>query len=556
MQREILISAHGLLPRAALLEDNELAEVYYDANRSKGAAGQIYKGCVSDVLPGMQAAFVNIGAEKNAFLYIDEVDKRNRPKQTPIEQLLHPGDEIIVQVSKEAVGTKGPRVTEFVSLPGRYLVLSPKTSGVGISRKITSKAERMRLRQTMARLCGESIGLIVRTAARFASEEECVLDFERLKAQWETIVKKAERLPAPALLYEDESLTARALRDFFSSEVVEVVVDDPAALREAKALISDWMPEWTGRLTLFHGNMDLFEQRGIDQFLNKALRRKIWLRSGGYLIIDHTEACTVIDVNTGKFTGRDDLGETILRTNLEAAAEIARQLRLRDVGGIILVDFIDMKEEAHRRAVLKALEVAAARDRTHVHVLGLTKLGIVEMTRKKGRQSLDEVVQRVCPLCEGSGRVKEEHVVAADVEQALQRLKREQKTIACAIRVHPLVGSVLIGQGGRHLQQLEQQLGLKLFIRGDGSLRPDLFFIQQYDDEALAWAEAVPVSRGETYSVLIETQHHDRPEDGIARINGFVIEVSGAGERIGQQVRIRVDELYKTHAHATLVADG
>ncbi|MBE3556776.1 MAG: TRAM domain-containing protein [Firmicutes bacterium] len=178
------------------------------------------------------------------------------------------------------------------------------------------------------------------------------------------------------------------------------------------------------------------------------------------------------------------------------------------------------------------------------------------MTRKKGRQSLDEVVQRVCPLCEGSGRVKEEHVVAADVEQALQRLKRDKKTTACAIRVHPLVGSVLIGQGGRHLQQLEQQLGLKLFIRGDGSLRPDLFFIQQYDDEALAWAEAVPVSRGETYSVLIETQHHDRLGDGIARINGFVIEVSGAGERVGQQVRIRVDELYKTHAHATLVAEG
>lgn len=404
MKREIIMDVSAARTRVALLEEGVLVELYIEENPGERLVGNIYRGRVKNVLPGMQAAFVDIGLAKNAFLYVEDLLPPGTTFLPRISDLVKPGQEIVVQVVKEPMGAKGAKVTTRITLPGRYLVLMPTVNYVGISRRITEEAERERLRELATRYRPSGMGLIVRTAARDAGEEEFAREANLLAGLWEKICRRAREQPVPSLIHRDLELVQRILRDVFTEEVHYLVVNSRAAYEG----IMDWLeltaPGLKYRVFLKEGE-DLFGLYGVEPEIRRALARKVWLGCGGYLVFDQTEALTVIDVNTGKYVGGATLEETVLKTNLEAAKEIARQLRLRNIGGIIIIDFIDMPREDHRQRVLEALEEELKKDRTRTQVLGITQLGLVEVTRKKTRPSLAEMLLRPCPCCEGQGWV-------------------------------------------------------------------------------------------------------------------------------------------------------
>lgn len=408
MKRIVVRYEHGA-SKVALLEDERLAEIYIEQPEDRERAGNIYKGKVVNVLPGMQAAFVDIGLKKNAFLYIDDVlpihlDKKPQVKPS-ISELVREGQELIVQVKKEPLGTKGARVTTHFTIPGRCLVLLPSADYVAVSRKIESEPERNRLKSIGLSIRKPEDGLIIRTVAEGEVPEALAKDLELLNDIWEGLVRRAEACSAPALLYRDLGMVHRLVRDLFSDSVDELVINDGKSAQEIGMLLSSMAPGLQGRVHVYEGKESVFRHYGIAEQIEKSFRRKVWLASGGYLVIDPTEALTVIDVNTGKYTGSVDLEQTVLHINLEAAEEIARLLRLRDIGGMIIVDFIDMEEDAHRRSVVDKLEQCMKMDRTKALVVGWTKLGLVEITRKKVRPNLDEQFTAVCPQCAGVGRV-------------------------------------------------------------------------------------------------------------------------------------------------------
>ncbi|WP_051275728.1 Rne/Rng family ribonuclease [Desulfovirgula thermocuniculi] len=405
MKKEIVVDVSAEQTRVALLEEGVLVELYLEEGPGDRLVGNIYRGRVKNVLPGMQAAFVDIGLARNAFLHVEDLVPPGTPFLPRISDLLKPGQEIVVQVVKEPMGTKGAKVTTRITLPGRYLVLMPTVNYVAISRRIGEEEKRERLRELAARCRPPGMGVIVRTAAKDAAAEELAREMKLLCGLWEKIRRRAREQPVPGLLHRDLELVQRTLRDVFTEEVHRLVVNSRAAYEA----IMDWLelaaPALKYRVFLREGE-DLFWLYGIESEIRRALARKVWLACGGYLVFDQTEALTVIDVNTGKYVGGASLEETVLRTNVEAAREIARQLRLRNIGGIIIIDFIDMSREDHRRQVLEVLEEGLQRDRTRTQVLGITQLGLVEMTRKKTRPSLAELLLRPCPCCEGQGRVQ------------------------------------------------------------------------------------------------------------------------------------------------------
>lgn len=395
--------------QVALLEDERLAEFYLEQPEEAQRAGNIYKGRVMNVLPGMQAAFVDIGLKKNAFLYIDDllpVHLEKKPQvKPPVSQLVREGQDIVVQVKKEPLGTKGARVTTHFTIPGRLVVLLPDADYVAISRKIESEAERSRLKEIAEAIRLPEEGLIVRTVAEGESAEALERDLQLLRDNWSRMQRRAAQAAAPSLLYRDLGMVPRLIRDLFADTVEELVVDDEGLAEEVRALLRDMAPGLDGRVKLHSGEVHVFQPYGIAEQLDKAFRRKVWLPNGGYLIVDPTEALTVIDVNTGKYTGTVDLEQTVFETNLEAAVEIARLLRLRDIGGMIVIDFIDMEQEEHRRQVMEMLERCIRQDRTKTLAVGWTKLGLLEMTRKKVRPSLLERFSETCPNCLGVGRI-------------------------------------------------------------------------------------------------------------------------------------------------------
>lgn len=406
---QLFVHHTSKLTQLALLEDGRLAE--FGVERPEGASpvGNLYKGRVVNVLPGMQAAFVDIGQPKNAFLYVDDalhhhLDKQ--PKEKPsISDLLSPGDELVVQVMKEPLGGKGARVTTHFSLPGRWLVYMPHADYVGISKKIDKEAERTRLRSLAEEIRREGEGIILRTNAEGESREALEGDLETLRRIWEDAVRRGEGAAAPAELHRDPGLVQRMVRDMVTPDTGEIVFDDEDCLEEAKAYMRKAAPSLVDRLKLHRDSVPLFDKFGIREELDLSFRPQVRLPSGGYLVWDHTEALTVVDVNTGKFTGSVDLEETVFRTNAEAAERIARLLRLRDIGGIIIVDFIDMEREEHRQQVVHALEQTLRRDRTKCQVVGWTRLGLLEITRKKARESVSSFFFETCPSCKGRGKI-------------------------------------------------------------------------------------------------------------------------------------------------------
>lgn len=402
--------------RVALIEDKELVEIYIERPSSERIVGNIYRGKVCSVLPGMQAAFIDIGCEKNAFLYAGDIiakkgcletgeDVVQDVKAGNINDLLKTGQELTVQVVKEPIGSKGPRVTTNITLPGRHLVLLPNANYTGVSRRIENDGERVKLKKIAEKLKPKEMGLIVRTASEGNGEDDFTQDMGFLLKLWGSIRQKEHSGSVPRCIYKDLSLVYRTVRDLFTPNIDKLVINDRYQYEKVLELVEMISPDLKYRVEHFSKEYELFEYYQLETKIERALSRKVWLKCGGYLVIDKTEALTVIDVNTGKYIGGKNLEDTVLKANMEAAREIAKQIRIRDIGGIIIIDFIDMHDQEHQHSVLDELKQSLRKDRTKTVVVGMTGLGLIEMTRKKVRQELSIGLHTKCPHCEGTGKV-------------------------------------------------------------------------------------------------------------------------------------------------------
>lgn len=417
MMKEIVIDVGALQTTVALLEDGELTELSVEKNENQSIVGNIYKGRVENVLPGMQAAFINIGVDRNAFLYVkdaipntyigeeEESEEAEDDKNLNINDFLKVGQEIVVQVVKEPINAKGARVTTHITMPGRYIVLMPTVEYVGISRRLEDEKERERLKTLAEKLKPDKMGVIIRTAAEGCSEEDINEDMTYLVKLWESVESQQASGPVPKIIHKDRTIVYRTVRDIFTKDIDKFVINNREEYQKVIDVVNIISKEMVKKVEFFDRPHEIFEYFDIKSKISKVLTRKVWLKSGGYIVIDQTEALTVVDVNTGKFVGSIDLKDTVLKTNVEAAKEIAKQLRLRDIGGIIIIDFIDMHEKQHEEVVLEALKNAMKKDRTKSNVLGITHLGLVEMTRKKVRQRVDRAFLIDCPCCNGEGKV-------------------------------------------------------------------------------------------------------------------------------------------------------
>jgi ribonuclease G len=471
--KELLISAGCLETRVALVEDGRAAEFYVERPGQGSLVGNIYKGRVENVLAGMEAAFVDIGLERNGFLYVDDVTRPELKSKGSkrITELLQGGKEVLVQVVRDAMGSKGPRLTTQVGIAGRYSVYLPGASSSGVSRRLDD-AERERLRKVCKELVDARGGLIIRTAAEGAGAEAVSRDLRFLQKVWGRIERQAAECRAPALVYAEADLALRSARDVLGAEFGAVVVDDRTVYRRLVNYLRAVAPELAGRVQLYEGSGPLFERYGLESQIKKALSRRVELPAGGYIVIDHTEAMTVIDVNTGRYVGRRLLEETIVRTNVEACREIVRQLRLRDIGGIIVIDFIDMSVRTNQEAVLKALEAELQQDRTKTYVVEISPLGLVEMTRQNASKGLLEVVTMPCPHCRGDGRVVSEESALIEVDRRLRSLAAASATPVLRVEVHPRVAQRLLTSGKHVLRRLEEDTGHHFLVQSAGESAP------------------------------------------------------------------------------------
>ncbi|MCL4078969.1 Rne/Rng family ribonuclease [Coriobacteriia bacterium Es71-Z0120] len=471
--REMLISHDAYETRVAIVEDKVLAELYVERPK-RSVVGNVYLGKVRDVLPGMQAAFVDIGLGKNAFLYVDEVvlpDDTPEPPKRDIKSLLKPGQQVMVQVIKDPMGTKGARVTTEVTLPGRFAVLMPFAPYVGISRKLPAE-ERDRLHDIVAPLVPEGMGVIVRTAAAGADAKDLESDIQFLLRLWRRVQHQAREGIAPEIVYTEMDLALRMVRDVFGPDFKRLVVDDKKEHEKVVGFLKRSSPGLVRRVVLHKEREPLFEQYGIGRQVERALHRVVPLPSGGHIAIDKTEALTAIDVNTGSYVGRKNLAETILRTNLEAADEAVRQIRLRDIGGLIVIDFIDMEEQAHRAQVQERLARALERDRTRTRVTEISRLGIVEMTRKNVTDGLYGVLTEPCPMCGGEGRVLSEATRRITVTRRLKEILTTGRSSAYVVSVNPETYALLTGPGDNTVPALRAETGKHLTLLADPDCLP------------------------------------------------------------------------------------
>ncbi len=469
--KRMLISADPQEVRVAIVEGGKLSEAYIERRGRRSIVGNIYKGRVDAVLPGMEAAFVDIGLPKNGFLYVAEIvlpelDDRDR-RSKRIQELIQSGQDVLVQVTKDPMGSKGARLTMDVSLAGRFMVLAPGGDGVGVSKKLEGP-ERDRLRDLLRKMkTHEDAGLIARTAAQGASLDELERDVRLLEKLWDVSRGHAQRAEAPALVYSEPDLSLQMVRDDFRADVAELVIDDERQYHRILAYVRRTSPELAERVKLYKGKRPLFQRYEIEQGIRSTLSRRVPLPSGGSLVFDYGEAFTVVDVNTGRFTGTTKkLEDTILKNNLEAAVEVVRQLRLRDIGGIIVVDFIDMASQKNRDAVLEVLQRELKKDRSKVYVVEISPLGLVEMTRKNVADGVREIMTCECPTCEGTGRVLSDESLAIDMLRNLRRVARESKSEAFRVELEDGVARALIGAGGTGLDELEHETGRAFDVVG------------------------------------------------------------------------------------------
>ena len=499
MEKKIVIDKNRGKTRVAVIEDGRVAEIYNEDEQNQRLIGSVYRGKVQNVLQGMNVAFIDIGHEKNAFLYAGDINTdigsfefkgENIPtpaekhsKDMHIADHIKIGQEITVQIMKEAIGTKGARVSTNVTLPGKFVVLLPMMNYIGVSHKINNEAERMRLREVAKAICPHGLGLIMRTQAEGKNEEDFIDDVSYLVEKWNLIKERERKGKVPRLLYKDESLLNYVVRDLFSEDVSEILVNSDETYKLVREICSTIAPAQLGRIKRYGNERMSFMKYDIEAAINGAVRRKVWLENGGYIIIDNTEALTAIDVNTGRYVGKNDLNETILNTNLQAAEIIAQQLRLRDIGGIVIIDFIDMSCDEHKQMVIDALKAACKNDRSSVTVVGMTHLGLVELTRKKVKNRLSSVLLNPCPYCNGTGRVFSEAVILEAIEKELKQQNDIHSHWGFAVEAHPSVVKDWIDEDCKVLYVLSNELQVNLVVATDENMHVENYNIIPLDTQ-------------------------------------------------------------------------
>jgi ribonuclease G len=505
MSKELIINATDHETRVAFVENGVLQELFIERPAEGDIASNIYKGRVLRVLPGMQAAFVDIGLDQAAFIHVsdvlnnyqefeqlmqvageedendlNELDERARPPSLDlnfmIEDLLHEGQEIMAQVSKGPIGNKGARITTRVSLPGRFLVLMPTTNHIGVSRRIEDENERRRLKDGIAAVRPENHGVIARTASEGVDTEKLANEMNFLESLWGEIQKRNGNAPVPSLLHKELNVTLRAVRDLFTREVDKLVIDLESAYQEILDFLDTFMPGLKDSVELYDESEPIFDAYNLESEISRALKKKVWLKSGGYIVIEHTEALVAVDVNTGRFVGKHNLEETILKTNLEAVKEIAYQIRLRDIGGLIIIDFIDMEKKSNRDRVYNALKDALKKDRSKTNVVPMSELGLVEMTRKRTRETLNRMLCEPCFYCDGEGYLQSKRTICYNIYRDMRREAGEMLGEYITLKVHPEVAELLLGEEQGMIESLEKRLKKEIIIRPDAQ-----FHIEQFE---------------------------------------------------------------------------
>jgi len=498
MSEEILVNVTPQETRVAVVENGVLQEVYIERTHNRGIVGNIYKGKVARILPGMQAAFIDIGQERTAFLHASDIRSmhspslsvrggnsarpgvnggQNAPEPPTISELLHDGQELVVQVVKDPLGSKGARLTTHITLPARYLVYMPYTKHIGISQKIEDDSERERLRQVVKSAMeeGDEGGYILRTMAGAVTDEELKADIPYLRRAWLALQESIKAAPPGGLLHEDLSLPLRTLRDLVVDSVERLRIDSRETHQRALEFARAFMPELEARIEYYPGDRPIFDLYSVEDEIKKALERKVLLKSGGYLVFDQTEAMTTIDVNTGTYVGRKNLEETLFKTNLEATQAVARQLRLRNLGGIVIVDFIDMAEPEHRRQVLRTLEKALARDRVKTHITEMSPLGLVEITRKRTRESLERILCEPCPVCQGSGVLKTPTTVCYEIFREILREARQFGAERYLVLASQVVVDRLLDEESESFLKLQEFIGRPVQLQVEAQYHQEQF---------------------------------------------------------------------------------
>jgi ribonuclease G len=592
VKKQVLVSVDRGETRVALLENSEsgsgsgrrsgrgrrkdpaagyrVAELYLERRGNRSIVGNIYKGRVDNVLAGLEAAFVDIGLEKNGFLHVDEIvlpgveiPRRGRGKEggKRITDLLKPGQEVVVQVVKDPLKTKGARLSMDLTIAGRYMVYTPTGEGVGISKRLDDK-ERERLRKEARSLDLNGGGAIVRTAAAGARRADFERELQYLFKLHEVLQSRVATATAPALVFQEADLSVRVVRDIFSADFERAVVDDPKQHQRLVSFFTRTAPELVDRVELYQESEPLFEAYGVEEVVAGLVSRRVDLPSGGYLMIDYAEALTVIDVNSGSFVGRGrqaKLEDTITRTNLEAAEAVVNQLRLRDIGGIIVIDFIDMARAKNRDAVLKTLRKSLDEDRTKTFTAEISKLGLVEMTRQNVTEGVREIMTRPCPTCEGDGVVLSEETIAIDVERRLRELasRAPRATEAFLVQTNPRVTAQLTGHGARVLRALEEETGKHFHFQGSEGLALDHFTVVMEGTDAEIREQAIPFRAGDEVLVSIVEPHMYAVDDAVAKIDGYIVSVRGGGAHVGEKRLVRIEDAGRTSATAVIVGpDG
>ncbi|MCD4785502.1 MAG: Rne/Rng family ribonuclease [Candidatus Eremiobacteraeota bacterium] len=557
MFKEILISIDEMENRIAVLEDGKLMEIFIA--REEHQIGSIYKGKVANVLPGMQAAFVDIGLERNAFLCVDDaisgihIDVEvQKARSLSIKDILKVNQETLVQIVKESIGTKGARVTTFITLPGRFLVLIPTANYTGISRRIEDEGERNRLRSLVEKIKPKSYGLIVRTAAEGKDRESLEKDLQLLIKMWKKIQNTESKKSAPAIIHSELTLVYKIIRDVFTQDVDRLIIDSHVEYDKILELMDIIAPHLKGRIHLYLEGNPLFQAYGVESEIDKSLRRKVWLESGGYIIIDKTEALTSIDVNTGKYIGRTSLSDTILRTNLEAVDEITRQVRLRDIGGILILDFIDMERMEDRGKLMRALHEALKRDRTKTHIVGLTELGLIQITRKRVNRDLDELLRTQCPYCGGKGRVLSVDTICIKAKREIKNVSEDSKVEAMLLRVNPRIGMKLLGWEGEDLEQLEEAMGKPIYLRVNPRMHVERIDIETATSKKYIEEKISDLSPGEELDITVEEVFGLNLQNGMCMHKGNLIEVLQAGNRIGKKIKVVVTLVSRSYSQAQI----
>jgi ribonuclease G len=495
MYKTIVINDNLYETRVALVEDGTICELFIERSGNSDIAGNIYKGRVQRVLPGMQAAFVDIGLNQAAFIYVDDVvlenyidldnmfdeDEIDVGSHSPgeeeaddligefkpvanIEDLLTEGQELLVQVAKSPIGTKGARITSHISLPGRFLVLMPTSNHIGISRKIEDDKERSRLKELVTGLRCDQLGYIVRTASEGVQREKLAYEMGFLKNLWQNIQKKFVNAPAPSLIHQELNVSLRAVRDLLIQEAERLVIDSRSGYESILAFLDTFMPSLKDSVELYDGSEPLFFAYNLEGDISRALKPKVWLKSGGYIIIEHTEAMVAIDVNTGRYVGKYNLEETILKTNLEAVKEIAYQIRLRDIGGIIIIDFIDMEKKSNQEKVFNALNEAFKKDRSKTHILAMSEMGLIQMTRKRTRKPLTRLLCEPCFYCEGEGFLISKQTICYNIFREILSEAKDMSGSHLTLKVNPQIAEVLHGEENKIISALERSIGKQIVI--------------------------------------------------------------------------------------------